>query len=478
MNKSKLLTIVLSLMFGIIAISQAQADIGQIIQDGIDYLEANQDESGYWGTDKETPYRDGAVTVDVLARLDIDYDVDSEILESGYQAVNLMSTTSTDYLARKIIAAASVNEGVVDPDLLDSLANMQNDDGGWGYQKYYGSNTLETALAIKALVAASYEDPEPSVLTPAGDFLVTTQNSDPPGGDFGWGFVSPGDSKVFFTAHAVIALSALQDYDAVYDFSTQIANAFSWLQLVIYDGGFGSDGNINAYETGLAIAAMVAHDPGAQEVEDAWGYLESTQLTNGSWDNDAYSTAMAIYGLHLINPANFLDFAYFPGDANMSAGVWPPAVTGSDVTYLVNYFGGITPGCDLNGFYCSGDANGDCQVLGSDVTALVNYLIGIGPISYCEDYPPTWPTPGDLPPNAPDGWPNCESVGVARTSPPKTPLIKPALNSRKNEAIKPGGNTVKKESSIIKENQNDKKKKTKVISEKPTKPRIKKPSKK
>ena len=57
------MTIVLSLIFGIIAFSQAQADISQIIQDGIAYLEANQDESGFWGTDKETPFRDAAVVV-------------------------------------------------------------------------------------------------------------------------------------------------------------------------------------------------------------------------------------------------------------------------------------------------------------------------------------------------------------------------------------------------------------------------------
>jgi len=74
MLKQRWIMIVLSLIFGIMAISQAQADISQIIQDGIDYLEANQDDSGLWGTDKETPYRDGAVVVGGRApnlRLDV-----------------------------------------------------------------------------------------------------------------------------------------------------------------------------------------------------------------------------------------------------------------------------------------------------------------------------------------------------------------------------------------------------------------------
>jgi hypothetical protein len=404
MIKSKLLKIVLSLAFCLIGISQARADIGQMIQDGIDYLEANQDESGFWGMDKKTPYRDASAIVDVLGGLAGEYTVDPDKVGSGFQAVYYMSTSSTDYLARKIMAAASVNEGVVNPALLDSLADMQNEDGGWGYQKYYGSNILETALAIKALVAGSYEDPEPSVFAPASNYLVTNQNSP----ECGWGFV-PGDgNQVFFTAHAVIALSALQEYDANYDFSTQIANAFTWLQSVISGGAFGG----NAYETGLGIAAMIAHDPAAQEIADAWAFLENAQLQNGSWNNDAYGTAMALYGLYLIDPANFISFEYLPGDANMSTGAWPPVVIGGDVTYLLYYFQGLNPGCDLGGFYCAGDANGDCQLVGSDVTALMNFLRGLGPISYCEDYPPAWPTPGDLPPNAPVGWPNCENTAV------------------------------------------------------------------
>ncbi|UCE67470.1 MAG: terpene cyclase/mutase family protein, partial [Candidatus Zixiibacteriota bacterium] len=326
-------------MFGLIAVSQAHADINQMIQDGIDYLEDNQDPtSGFWGTDKETPHRDGAVVVDVLARLEANYTVDPDILDDGYQAVYYMSTSSTDYLARKIIASASVN-GVVNPYLIDSLVNMQNndvgEDGGWGYQKDYGSNTLETALAIKALVAASYEDPTPSVLTPAGNFLVATQNYDPGGGDYGWGFVDEGDSKVLFTAHAVTALSALQDNYTGYDFSTQIADAFIWLQNVQHgDEGFGSNIDYsNAYETGLAICAMIAHDPAAWEIKDAWGYLEDTQQQDGGWDDDAYSTAMAISGLNCIDPDAFL-YEYLAGDANMYVGGWPPAVNGLDVTYL------------------------------------------------------------------------------------------------------------------------------------------------
>jgi len=103
-------------------------------------------------------------------------------------------------------------------------------------------------------------------------------------------------------------------------------------------------------------------------------------------------------------------YKYLPGDVNMSGGTWPPAATSPDVTYLVNFFRGLptSQSCLLGGFWCSADANGDCNVIGSDVTKLVNVFRGLTTLVTCVDYPPAWPTPADLPTEAPDGWPNCE----------------------------------------------------------------------
>lgn len=107
-----------------------------------------------------------------------------------------------------------------------------------------------------------------------------------------------------------------------------------------------------------------------------------------------------------------LGYAYLPGDANMGNGAWPPAVTGSDLTYLVNFFKSYPccPGCLLNGFWAAGDINGDCVILGSDVTRLQNYFRGTATISYCPGYPPLWPTTSALPPTRPVNWPNCGST--------------------------------------------------------------------
>ncbi len=112
--------------------------------------------------------------------------------------------------------------------------------------------------------------------------------------------------------------------------------------------------------------------------------------------------------VYLVEGSGNDDYEYLPGDANMSAGSWPPTVIGSDVTYLVNYFRGISTPCMLSGFYASGDVNADCVVIGSDVTYLVRYFRGAATLSYCADYEPAWQAPEDFPSEAPDGWPNCE----------------------------------------------------------------------
>ena len=105
-------------------------------------------------------------------------------------------------------------------------------------------------------------------------------------------------------------------------------------------------------------------------------------------------------------------YQYYPGDTNMRSGYWPPSRTSLDITYLLNYLASndCCPGCELSDFYAAADVNGDCSVTNADVTRLLAYFQMQGQIEYCEDYQPEWPTPGDFPGSAPDGWPNCEQL--------------------------------------------------------------------
>ena len=120
-------------------------------------------------------------------------------------------------------------------------------------------------------------------------------------------------------------------------------------------------------------------------------------------------------------------YDYLPGDVNMYQGIWPPAIVSSDVTYFINNFKGLADPCYLSNplapdppglyFWASADINGDCRVAGNDLTMLVLYMRGLATISFCPEYPPSWPTHGDLPPAPPAGWPNCEIAPVEPSDP-------------------------------------------------------------
>lgn len=127
------------------------------------------------------------------------------------------------------------------------------------------------------------------------------------------------------------------------------------------------------------------------------------------------------YGIYKVYPRFASDvvllqqgYQYLPGDANMYNGAWPPAVIGSDVTYLVNFFRGLesNPACNIDGNYMAADVNGSCTIIGSDVTRLVNFFRGSGVIEPCPDWEPVWHNTSELPENAPDGWPNCDEPTV------------------------------------------------------------------
>jgi hypothetical protein len=197
-----------------------------------------------------------------------------------------------------------------------------------------------------------------------------------------------------YTTYQAILIT---EYEAPYDWLTFNSDS-SWFKILEFTFVLNSDTSI--------IGDTI-------QIIQGCNHFENICELVGSEDDFAWNPVFVGGTIEIVEPG----YEYLPGDANMSAGIWPPAVIGSDVTYLVNYLGGTAPGCDLDGFYCSGDANGDCQVVGSDVTALMNYTRGLGPISYCEDYPPAWPTSGDLPPGAPDGWPNCDGAVTAKVIP-------------------------------------------------------------
>ncbi len=316
------------------------------LEDGVAWLEANQDASGLWNATGETPFRDTAFVTEILAR----FGTLPAVLAAGEAVLDGTEVQSVDFRARRVLALASGS--LLDADEVTALAADQNEDGGWGYAPGYASNALDTGLALRALKTAGYTG---AALYIAGaGFLTGTQN-----GDGGWGLVDADASDVFVTSHAVIALAAVASEVSV---GTEITAGVDWLQTQDNgDGGFGPAGVSTPYHTGLAMAAVFRDEPAATELSAGKTYLESIQNPSGSWTDDAYHTAAAIFGLSQVGP----DLEITSPDIALSD---PTPIDGDLVTVTVTvHNAGVVDAADVTVQLFDGDPSSGGTQIGTDV---------------------------------------------------------------------------------------------------------------
>jgi len=118
---------------------------------------------------------------------------DSTGVVAVLRAINSVLPTSTDYIGRRILANGSSGFGQDVMEIASALAGGQNGDGGWGYSRFYQSDVLETALAVRALKRAGSTDT--TALRLGVNYLISHQNV-----DHSWAFTAGDTSRVVYTA--------------------------------------------------------------------------------------------------------------------------------------------------------------------------------------------------------------------------------------------------------------------------------------
>jgi subtilase family serine protease len=276
--------------------SIAHAQLPQI-SSGLTYLTSSQNTDGTW--DSGTTAVDGATATGTVL-----------------EALKLLNqTASTPYIngtvwlqgqpPQTIALSAQRNLVLGLTDTAEFVASSDTLKGGWGGYDGYETTPLDTALALQALKSANYTDQ--SIIFPALSYLLSTQNP-----DGGWGFTKDDPSNVFVTAHV---LSTLAQYRNEFLAETQVGKAVAFLlSRQQPDGGFGTESS-TVYETALALSAIA--DSGQMQVPpllNAISYLTAGQSANGSWNDDPYSTALALQALARVKP----DLALAAGDITAS----------------------------------------------------------------------------------------------------------------------------------------------------------------
>ncbi len=147
------------------------------------------------------------------------------------------------------------------------------------------NDNLNTA---KLILKAPHSLDEAAIDT-ALHYLFSNQNE-----DGGWGGRQGEESNIFMT---VMTIMTLQQFSQTTELANSIDKATGYLaSKQNQDGGFGA-GLSNVYDTALVYIVLAGAPIDAKILYRASAYLYSSRLENGSWNDDSYSTALALRAL-------------------------------------------------------------------------------------------------------------------------------------------------------------------------------------
>ncbi|WP_019867116.1 carboxypeptidase regulatory-like domain-containing protein [Methylovulum miyakonense] len=265
----------------------------------------------------------------------------------------------TEYLSRALIAHSEAGSPAAS--VLASLEANQNPDGGFGGAPEQTSNALDTAFALEAL-AKTNASPT-AVISAAVAYLRNQQNAD---GSF---TQNPyGQGATYTTASALMALHSLR---LRYDLTQAIGKATAFLQSAqAGTGGWGS-----TMDTAWTLLALIPATTDTTPYSNAIQALQNAQLSDGSWGQDVYQTALAARALqaikngggttspwngsvtgHVVDQLSGLPLA----GVQVTADSGQSALTGTDGEFLLT---GITPGLHGFDFALTGYANANRTAL-------------------------------------------------------------------------------------------------------------------
>jgi len=287
------------LAIGLALAGTAPAGAQETLQKAVQYLLSNQAEDGSWSSARKgMAFHDTTVVLEALAALELDNRVQ---YRKGTDYILHYTPRSTDSLARRILAQSGSRfkvtglaqdllnrrQGWPYPDEPTSLFN--GNFGGWStHPSYFVCNPYDTALALRALIAAGITPSEQSQgLSEALAFLYYSQKSG------GWGF-GDGPARVVVTSEVALALKPYVQYSSLAQNLFEGAIGFL-LTKENADGGFSDTADqSNALDT--AFAALALKEAGV-DTTDQKDYLATVQETNGSFSNDAFITAVAAWSI-------------------------------------------------------------------------------------------------------------------------------------------------------------------------------------
>jgi subtilase family serine protease len=323
--------------------------LGTNENNGLLYLFSTQNTIGVW--ENSNSINSFATTIETILTLEYLSEKTNTHYISAVQWLNSQSLETTSELSMRLLVSPT---NTADRDLLLSYFDPYG--SAWGGHKYFENNALDTAMAVLALKHINSGDPYVNDIIGRGVvYLKGCQKA-----DGGWGFTVTDDSDVTVSAIVLDALAKNSN-------TTLQASIGLGVQYLLSrqhdDGGFGTGAESTVYDTALSFVALQdSHAEMAGAALKTQNYLASAQQSDGSWNHDAYETALALRVLNRIQ-ANLTGTAV---DINFAPSM-PRSGQLTGITATIHNTGCVDASNVRVRFYDNDPAAGGVQI-GSDQT--------------------------------------------------------------------------------------------------------------
>lgn len=185
------------------------------------------------------------------------------------------------------IASIAIQEGIFENNdsksLIQFILDSHNLDGGQGARERFDSTNFDSALALQALSMVAVEDNTAAYLV---SFLLSHQSED------GSWSIGQNNGDAWTTS---LVLTSLWSYRTKYADVPEAINKAKLFLLDYLQTNFGNETDL-ALNVALSVIPMLTS---TEDIDYAVDFIRESQLSNGSWNNSVYTTALSILLLEM-----------------------------------------------------------------------------------------------------------------------------------------------------------------------------------